>query len=320
MSLAQAKERGARRGLQRAVALSAGAFLLALVACVVEAPSTPEFNAPRALRFIEEQVAFGPRVPGSPAWSACKDYFRSYFDSLGFEVTLQEFTHYDRIQERSIPMTNLLIRRRDDAGVDGGPRVLLCAHWDSRPRCENDPDPQRQLDSLPGANDGAAGSAALMELAGLMAATPPGVTVDLALFDGEDWGFSGDFEQYCLGSKEFARRNPPRYDFAILVDIIAHPDARFLREGNSELFAPDVNDLVWNTARELGITRFVDSVGPELIDDHLSLMNVRIPAIDIIDLDYKYWHTTQDTPDKCDTSALSDVGRVLTHIVYTYGR
>ena len=293
-----------------------------VVSCAGHDPAPPEFNAARTLEYISAQVAFGPRVPGSRAWQECREYLVNYFDSLGYEVTLQKFDHYDRVQDTLLHLANLIIRqpagKSSATATSDEPVILLGAHWDSRPRSERDPDVNRQLDSLPGANDGAAGTAALMELASMFAAAPPKTRVEFVLFDAEDWGFEGDLKQYCLGSKEFARHAGGKYDFAIVLDIIAHPDARFLREGHAELYAKEVNDRVWKTAGELGVERFVDSVGMEVYDDHLPLLNARIPATDIIDMNYKHWHTTADTPDKCDSAALYDVGRVVAKVVYDY--
>ncbi|MFQ5608197.1 MAG: M28 family peptidase [Candidatus Zixiibacteriota bacterium] len=276
----------------------------------------PQFDATQALVLIEKQVGFGPRVPGSGAWRECRSYLTEYFDSLGYEVTAQDFTHLDYRTRQSIQMTNLTMRKNGSAN-DGSARILLAAHWDSRPRCDRDPDPARRDDSLPGAVDGAAGVALLMELARMFSESPPNSPIEFALFDGEDWGVEGDVNQYLLGSTEFARRvSGSDYRFAIIADIFAHRGASLAREGFSQRAAAEVNDRIWRAARELGVSRFVDSVSREVLDDHLPLLNVGINAVTIIDLDYPYWHTSQDTPDKCDSSALADVGRVIAHAIY----
>lgn len=308
-----------RDGAAPAPAIFAALALLlactALGACSGGA-AYPEFDAIRVQTLIEKQVAFGPRVPGSDAWRDCRVYLKNYFDSLGYQVELQEFTHYDYLQGISVPMSNIIIRQPEGL-AKSGPPILLGAHWDSRPRCEQDPDPARRLDSLPGAVDGAAGVALLMELARMFAESPPDAPVEFALFDGEDWGQEGDINQYGIGSNEFARNiSREDYRFAIIADLFAHSGARLAREGVSQRYAGEINDLLWNTARDLGITRFVDTLGREVIDDHLPLLNVGIKTIDIIDMDYPHWHTTQDTPDKCDSAAIADVGRVIAHVVY----
>lgn len=290
----------------------------ALGACAEGVPR-PEFDAGRVQSLIEKQVAFGPRVPGSDAWRQCRTYLKNYFDSLGYQVELQEFTHNDYRQKISVQMCNIIIRQPAALATSGprGPRVLLGAHWDSRPRCEHDPDPARRNDSLPGAVDGAAGVALLMELARMFAESPPEAPVEFVLFDGEDWGQAGDINQYIVGSNEFARRvSGADYQFAIVPDLFAHSGSSLAREGMSQRFAASINDRVWEAARELEITRFVDTVSREVIDDHLPLLNIGIKAIDIIDMNYPYWHTSQDTPDKCDSAAIADVGRVIARVVY----
>lgn len=278
--------------------------------------ATPEFDARNTLRFIEKQVSFGPRVPGSPAWEECRAYLIAYFDSLGYEVKRHDFTHVDYLTGQTIPLTNMLVTQKDPPKSDEG-AILLCAHWDSRPRSERDPDPARRNDSLPGANDGAAGVAMLMQFAALVKATPPKAPIAFALFDGEDWGQEGDNNQYGIGAREFARHiSPLEYRFGVLFDIIAHPNARFLREGNSDLYARKITKKIWATAQQMGVSRFVDKTGNPVIDDHLPLLNAGVPTVDIIDMRYKYWHTTADTPDKCDSAALHDVGSVIAQVIY----
>ncbi len=289
-------------------------FSLAALGACSDGAQRPEFDANRVISLIETQIAFGPRVPETEAWRQCRNYLKNYFDSLGYRVELQEFTHTDYRQKRSVKMCNIIIRQSSDTS---SPRILLGAHWDSRPRCENDPDPARRTDSLPGAVDGAAGVALLMELARMFVDYPPDAPVEFALFDGEDWGQSGDINQYIVGSNEFARRvSGADYQFAIVPDLFAHAGASLAREGMSERFAAGINDRLWAAARELGIARFVDTVSREVIDDHLPLLNIGIKTIDIIDMNYPYWHTSQDTPDKCDSAAIADVGRVIARVVY----
>jgi Peptidase family M28 len=305
-----------RTALLVSVAVVASAFSYGCTESKTNETPKREFNARRALGFIEEQVAFGPRVPGSPAWANCKNYLIAYFDSLGYEVEQDDFVHVDYITGQAIPLTNMIITQKEGPGVEGRP-VLFCAHWDSRPRSEQDPDPARRADSLPAANDGASGVAMLMELAALFKEAPPRAPVSFALFDGEDWGREGDINQYSLGAKEFARKlNPESYRYAILFDIIAHPDARFYRELYSDRFAGQITRKVWSAAKAMGVSRFVDTVGQGVVDDHLPLLNAGLPTTDIIDMSYKYWHTTADTPDKCDSAALYDVGSVVIRVMY----
>lgn len=300
------------------LALLVSLVILSFVSCSSNGSEIPVFDAQAVLRHIQDQCDLGPRVPGSEASLRGREFFREYFEDLGYEVTLEEFVHYDHQSNRPVPMANIVIQPA--GGIDPtARRILLGAHWDSRPRCEQDPDPARRNDSLPGANDGAAGSAVLMELARMFSVSAPTVPVEIVLFDGEDWGREGDLRNYCLGSQEFARHtSADKYEFAVIVDIIAHPGARFVREGFSERYAKEINDRLWTAAAALGVTRFVDSVGTEVYDDHLMLLNDRIPSVDIIDMNYEFWHTSQDTPDKCDSAAIADVGRTVAKVVYEF--
>lgn len=288
-----------------------------LVGCGSDSSDRPDFNGARALSHIEKQVSFGPRVPGTEASRKFQSYLINFFDSLGYNSQRQEFIHRDYQTNETIEMRNLFFERELSLENQSGTRILLCAHYDSRPRCDRDPDPDRRNDSLPGANDGGSGVAVLMELALIFDSVSPETPVDFVFFDGEDWGAQGDIDQYCLGSREFAGRIPAfYYRFAILLDIVGHFDAKFNREGNSEKYAKELNDHVWEIALEMRPNRFVDSVGISIMDDHIPLLASRIPTIDIIDLSYPQWHTSSDLPEYCDSTALSDVGEVVAEIVY----
>ncbi len=195
--------------------------------------------------------------------------------------------------------------------------ILYAAHWDSRPRCDNSATYAKRVDSLPGADDGASGVAVLMELANLFVAQPPASDVVLALLDGEDWGKEGDNDYYFLGAKQFAAQSlRGKYRFGIVIDMIGGKDQQICREIYSERFHKPINDMVWNTARELGIRTFIDSTRFAVEDDHLALNIGGVPTIDLIDFDYPYWHTELDTPDKCSPQSLANVGRVLAQIAY----
>ena len=170
---------------------------------------------------------------------------------------------------------------------------------------------------IDGANDGASGVAVLMEMAHLIAAQPPPAAVDLVLVDGEDWGKVGDHAAYTIGSREYARLGVrDKYEFGIILDLIGDQDQQIYREGYSERYASELNDMVWGVAGRLGVETFIDSVKYTVIDDHLSLSLSGVPSIDIIDFDYDYWHTEFDTPDKCSSESLTNVGRVVAEIVY----
>ncbi len=272
----------------------------------------------RVLKLIERQVAMGPRVPETASHAACRELITHTLDSLGFKTRVHSFEHYDSLEQRTLQLHNIVGESAHDTA--GAAVILLCAHYDSRPRCDMDPDSTRQLDSLPGANDGASAVALLLELAGIFAETPPKIPVTFVFLDGEDWGQEGDIAQYCIGSKEFARQaNPMKYRFAIVIDIFAHSNATFRREGYSDRYARIVNDKIWGAAKRQGASRFIDSLSIPVYDDQVPLLMAGIPSTDIIDMSYKQWHTTQDLPHFCDPEVMAEVGNVLADAIYAEG-
>jgi Zn-dependent M28 family amino/carboxypeptidase len=212
-------------------------------------------------------------------------------------------------------MTNLVASFRKA----GRKRLLLCAHWDSRPRAELDPSPVNRYKPVPGANDGASGVAVLLEVARALKAEPPGKAVDLAFFDGEDGGLEGDLTTWCLGSRHFAAVWPRQFfpEYAVLIDMVGDRDLHLPVERHSRMYAQDVVDRVWGAAKMLGLPAFDQADGYDVVDDHLELIKAGIPAVDVIDLDYPFWHTTLDTPDKCSPESLEIVGRLLLHLIYS---
>lgn len=281
-----------------------------------EKTSIPQFDGERAFRYIEEQVAFGPRVPGSDNSRRCREYFYRFFDSLGVRVDTMHFVHNDKQTGKAIEMINII------ASIDGTDhsdtkRYLLAAHYDSRPRAEYDPDSTKRENWIDGANDGASGVAVLMEMANLFSRQRPKIGVDLALLDGEDYGPPGRLDEYFLGAKEMVKRNiADNYHFAVVIDMIGDSDLKVYREEFSNKYSPQITDLIWDVAEKLGETAFVDSVGYAIHDDHLSFMTVKLQSAVIIDFNYPYWHTTHDTPDKCSPQSLQSVGNVITNLLY----
>ena len=295
--------------------LTALTLVIVLMGCGQDM-TPPAFDGNRAYDYLNAQVDFGPRVPGTQAWKECREYYYHHFDSLGLEVDSQAFTFNDPYTGVDTPLVNIIVRYRGDPSDKKA--VLLLAHWDSRPRTDFHSDSTlRDSTPIDGANDGASGVAVLMELANLLATKPPKTNVDMVLADGEDWGKPSDPDYYCLGSRHFARQGiRGKYDFGIVIDMIGDRNQHIFREQISDRFAKPVNDMVWDVARDLGITTFGDTVLHHVIDDHLPLNVGGVPTVNIIDFDYPYWHTEFDTPDKCSPESLANVGRVLAEIVY----
>ncbi len=278
---------------------------------------TPRFQGKDAFAFLLKQTSFGPRNPNSPGHEACLRYLVSTLRSLADRVDIQPFTREG--YNETLRLTNVVAHFRPESSS----RILLLAHWDTRPRAEHDPDKSRRNQPILGANDGASGVAVLLQLAAVMKQAAPNIGVDLLFVDGEDYGMEGDHSLYLLGSRYFAANKPRDYNprFAILLDMVGDTYLEIPKEQNSVQYAPDIVDLVWNTARNLDVRQFIDNVGEQVIDDHLPLNEVGIKTIDIIDFDYpdptnRYWHTHQDTPDHCSPESLEAVGSVLTAVVY----
>jgi Zn-dependent M28 family amino/carboxypeptidase len=278
----------------------------------------PAFDGARAFDLLTAQTAFGPRNPGSIGHGDCLRYLVTTLSRLADSVRTEPFTvkGYDN---EFLHLTNVVAQFRPLERS----RVLLCAHWDTRPRADREQNRARQNEPIPGANDGASGVAVLLELASLMNRTPPPVGVDIVLFDGEDYGREGDLEYYLLGSRHFARTVSalPPYRFGILLDMVGDTFLEIPRELNSIRLAPAVVEMVWGTAQDLGFTQFVNIPGEAVHDDHIPLNEAGIPTVDIIDFNYpdatnRYWHTHQDSPEHCSPESLEAVGTVVAHVIY----
>ena len=275
----------------------------------------PEFDGTLAFRHLEQQVTFGPRVPGTPSSALCRTYCYQHFVDNGFAVDSQRFVIHDPYTAVDTPMVNVIARYRGDPHE---PRaILLMAHYDSRPRTDYHSDSTLRHLPIDGANDGASGVAVLLELARLVGQRPPKCNLDLVLCDGEDWGESGDLDLYLLGSKEFARQGiRDKYRFAVVIDMVGDKFQQIFREEYTERYYRAVNNMIWKAAADIGVTTFVDEVRHTIQDDHLSLGAAGVPTALLIDFDYPYWHTERDTPDKCSAGSLAAVGKVLASVIY----
>jgi hypothetical protein len=278
----------------------------------------PKFIGTNAFEYLKKQVAFGPRNPNSQGHKACLDYLETSLRQFADEVQLQPFTAQG--YDGPLALTNVIARFAPQAAT----RVLLCAHWDTRPRAEMDTNRARRHEPILGANDGASGVAVLLEIASLLKKQPPSIGVDIVLFDGEDYGEEGDLNRYFLGARHFAQQKAPDYNprFGILLDMVGDKFLEISKEQHSLRYAPDIVNLVWSKAKELGYTQFVDEVGEEVNDDHVQLSNAGIKTIDLIDFNYpdptnRFWHTHDDVPENCSAESLEAVGTVVAHVVYS---
>ena len=297
--------------------LRRAATCLALgVACTAKngASREREFAGARAFGYLERQMQFGPRIPGTPGHDRTGDWILDRLHATADSVVVQAFTHVTR-QGQTLHLRNFLARFRPAAAE----RVLLLAHWDTRPHADQSANLGQQRLPVPGANDGASGVAVLLGVADALKAKPPATGVDLLFVDGEDFGdFTADSNDVLMGSRYFAAHQPPGYPplFAVLFDMVADKDQQFYYEANSQAFAPEVVERVWHTAADLGYDRiFIPGVKHTLIDDHVALQKAGIHAIDVVDFDYPYWHTTEDTIDKVSAASLQVVGDVALALV-----
>lgn len=290
--------------------------------------STPVFNQDSAYTFVERQVQFGPRVPNTPAHKSCAQYLTSELARFGAQTYVQEavLTAYngDRLQASNI------------IGVfnpEQKKRVLLFAHWDSRPYSDQDADPNNHRKPIDGADDGASGVGVLLEIARQIGIHGINIGVDIIFFDAEDYGvpaFLNDNTQdsWCLGS-QFWAKNPhvPNYkaEYGVLLDMVGSKGATFYKENYSVRYAAPYVENLWNTARNLGYGKFfINAAGGEVIDDHVYVHKGRgIPGIDIINYSEdsphrfgSYWHTQQDTMDNIDRETLKAVGQTLLEVIY----
>ena len=274
--------------------------------------SIPSFDGDRAYNYLLEQCQFGPRNPGSAGHLETKNYLLDKLSQYSNLVKTQNFVYYDSLNGLDLNLTNIITsfypQKRN--------RVLLCAHWDTRPFADKETDSTLWNKPILGANDGASGVAVLLEIASILSKNEPKFGVDMVFFDGEDSGEGGG-GGWCIGSEYFAGNlGSYRPKFGILLDMIGDKDLNICKEQHSVMYASEVVDLVWSKASSLNLECFCDTVKYALIDDHISLLKVGIPCIDIIDFDYPYWHTLSDTPDKCSAESLEKIGKLLIEILY----
>jgi hypothetical protein len=288
-------------------------LLVALVACSPRARAEQEFDGAQAMSYVENQMAFGPRVPNSEGHRRTGDWILERLRMTADSVWEQPFVHVTEDGD-TLRLRNLCGRFRPEQAE----RVLYVAHWDTRPRADRSANLGAQRLPVPGANDGASGVAVLLAIADAMALLPPLYGVDLLFVDGEDYGDFGAAEDVLIGSRYYSEHLDPEVPkplFAVVWDMVGDSDLTIYQESNSLRGAPEIVQRVWAQAEELGYGRiFRQERGRMITDDHVPLLEVGIRAIDVIDLDYGpnngYWHTLEDTVDKLSVESLQAVGDV----------
>jgi len=286
-------------------------FYITIISC---SKDLPEFDPKLAYELLEEQCSFGPRNPGSEGHYLCKEFIAETLHNYGAEVKLQEFQ--DSIRGKNYELTNIIgsyFPKRIN-------RIFLGAHWDTRPWADKDSLIDNHHKPIIGANDAASGVAVLLALAKTINENSESLTqgVDLLFFDAEDAGTYSKNEDWCLGSKYFVENyNSVEPKAVIIIDMIGDKDLNIYIEQNSYRNSPELVAKIWNIADSYNYNEFKTKIKYQIYDDHYPFLEEGMNAIDIIDFDYPYWHTMQDSPDKCSAASLEKVGKVL--IKYIWG-
>ncbi len=283
---------------------------------------SPVFNADSAYYFIEKQVSFGPRVTNSEPHKKCGDWMvaelKKYADNVIEQKTV--VTNFDG---KKLNVRNIIAEINPTAQT----RILLCAHWDSRPYADQDTKDKDK--PILGANDGASGVGVLMQVAKTLKQFPQNIGVDIVLFDAEDLGKPEHDNSYCLGSQYWsANLHKPGYSakFGILLDMVGAPEAKFAWEQVSIDHAQNVLQQVWQLGHSLGYSSyFMYYQKGGIIDDHYYVNTIaKIPTIDIIHYDAAsrtgfpgHWHTHNDNMNAIDRNTLKAVGQTLLEVIYT---
>jgi Zn-dependent M28 family amino/carboxypeptidase len=266
------------------------------------------FDGKRAYDWIVRQCDLGPRVPGTATHDSCFALLAGTLRQYAPVVETDTFLYDSPELGREVRLLNVVARFRPQEKT----RILIGAHWDTRPWADAEKDAALHRRPILGANDGASGVAVLLELARCLKSSRPALGVDLVLLDGEDLGTEGNPSGFFRGSQRYVERlGENRPIFFILVDMVGRKNASFYWEGNSHDQAPNIVDLVWNEASSMGVRSFLPGVKYHVYDDHIPFLNAGIPAIDVIDFGFPEWHTLKDTPAICSPATLEGVGRVL---------
>ena len=286
----------------------------------------PAFDADSAYAYISKQVSFGYRIPGTEAHKSTAQWLANELERHGATVLTQQTT-LTAYNSTRLPICNII----GTFAPEKEKRVLLLAHWDSRPYADYDPDPANHHSPIEGANDGASGVGVLLEIARQIGAKLPDIGIDILLVDAEDYGapswHTDDSESWALGSQYWATHpHKPGYraQYGILLDMVGAREGVFYREQLSQYYAKHIVDKVWQCAERLGYSQlFINEIGGAITDDHVYTNQAGIPTIDIIQLDptsptgfVSQWHTLDDNLSHIDRSILKAVGQTVLTVIY----
>ncbi len=288
----------------------------------------PIFNADSAYRYVKKQVDLGVRIPNTKSHEKCANYLEKKLQQFGAKTIVQKGT-VTAFDGTKLNIKNII----GSFNPEKKSRVLLFAHWDTRPWADNDPEKSNHKKAILGANDGASGVGVLLEMARQFGLQKPNIGVDIIFFDAEDYGAShlenvNTQNSWCLGTQYWAKnRHEPAYHakYGVLLDMVGAKNATFYREGYSDYYGSYIVDKIWNKASLLGFANyFINEKGGTITDDHTYVNEMaEIPSVDIIHLDknsesgfFKHWHTTDDTMKNIDKKTLKAVGTTLLYVVY----
>lgn len=271
-----------------------------------------KFSGDQAYQYLKQICDLGPRITATPAMTRQQELLKRHFEALGATVELQEFQGTQPSIRRPFRCVNLIVHWHPERER----RVLLGAHYDTRPIADQEPVLRHRQQPILGANDGASGVAFLMELGRLMPSLDLNVGVDFVLFDAEEIIYVPQTDRFFLGSEYFVKHytaNPPPYNYeaVIVVDMIGDKDLEIYPDQRSLVRAGALVEEVFAIAHELKVDAFHFGDGPDVLDDHIAFQNAGIPAIVLIDFGYPHWHRLTDTPDKCSGESLEKVSRVI---------
>jgi len=277
-------------------------FSILLFGCVQSKPIS--FDGSNAINYIEKQIEFGPRIPGSDSSNAVKELIKSELESTGWIVENQNFI-FDHVN-----LTNIIAKSSNSP-----PKIIIGTHYDTRAFSDNETSLSQKKIPVPGANDGASGTAVLLELGKIL--TREDLDIWFVFFDAEDQGNLENWE-WSIGAQYFVNQLDSAPEYVIIIDMIGDENLEIYKENNSTI---SLVDSIWHEAEKLGYeSYFIQDYKFSIIDDHLPFIDKGIPACLIIDLDYPYWHTTEDTLDKVSENSLEIVGNVLISWLSTHAK
>ncbi|MBN1826716.1 MAG: M28 family peptidase [Candidatus Eisenbacteria bacterium] len=277
--------------------------------------ATPSFDEKKAFRYLEKQVSFGPRIPGSEGQARTLQWLEETLRPLAPRLEKRSFTGVNPLTGESARGTNLIASFRPESKD----RIFLGAHWDTRIFADFDPDPARRRDPVPGANDGGSGTAVLLVLAEVFRDNPPPYGVDLLFFDFEDQGVPGGESGWCLGSRSFVAGmalTGYRPRAGIVVDMVGGEGLRIAREKRSIDCCSRLVETLFRIGASEAPDIFADGPLRDIYDDHAPFIEAGIPAVDLIGITFPEWHTVNDLPDRCSPKSLGAVGRTLLKLIY----